>query len=307
MDSKVSSARIFALVLVTTASLQLCEPARAQLPGDPPAAAVRKRTSRPTDQPHRSAPVQDSGILLLQRTGVLHQDIEALNAKLRRLHPHRTTDQLADMLIHQASLRSGLAGAVAALPGIIPFAGVPLRIAAMVPEYLYLFREQAILTLRLAELYGQLPTGPERGQKVLAMLAAATGLPESETTESAFKKVVGLRAVSYAATRGVSSVVARSSLMGGAMASAGIRTTAKAVPFLGIFTSSSLDYVTTRVIGGRVKKLYRQRSGLEAWAPGAAASASSSRSTGPARRHGRLRSRSVPARGMTRLLGATGS
>ena len=304
LQHKTSSARIFSLVLVTAASLQLCGTARAQLPGDPPAAAIRKSTSRPADQPHGSTPDKAWGITLLQRTGVLDQDIEALNAKLRRRHPHRTTDQLADLLIQQAALRSGLAGAVAALPGIIPYAGIPLRIAAMVPEYVYLFREQAILVLRLAELYGNLPAASERGSEILEILASATGLPDSETTAGAYKKVVGLRALAYAATRGVASVVERSSMMRGVMASAGVRTAAKAVPFLGVFTSSGFDYLATRLIGQKVKKLYEQRSCLDVSVAGESQAAPNARAAGspsmsPARR--------APVRGMTDLLGATGS
>lgn len=304
MQRKTSSARMFSLVLATAASLQLCGTARAQLPGDPPAAAIRKSTSRPSDRPHGSTPVQAPGMTLLRRTGVLDQDIEGLNAKLRRLHPDSTTDQLADLLIHQAALRSGMAGAVAALPGIIPYAGIPLRLAAMVPEYIYLFRVQAILSLRLAELYGQLPKGPERGQEILAILAAAAGLPESETTTGAYKKVVGLRALAYAATRGVASVVERSFVVRRVLASAGVRTAAKAVPFLGVFTSSGFDYLATRLIGRKVKEIYEQRSSLDAGVAGESPTSPNARADGspsmsPARR--------VPVRGMTNLLGATGS
>ena len=100
--------------------------------------------------------------------------------KLRAKFPHLSKDQLTDHLIKQSARLTAGVGFVGALPGVFPGAGTATQIAVnvgtMVPDMIFLFKKQATLIFRIAEIYGKDLKEEERVTEALILFGVASGV-----------------------------------------------------------------------------------------------------------------------------------
>lgn len=119
-------------------------------------------------------------VAMLEKLGVLSRDYKELNGKLRTQYPNLSNEELADHLIKQsASLTAGV-GFASALPSIIPGVGTAAKLAvsagSMLPDMIYLFKNQATLIFRIAELYGKDLQDDDRITEALILFGLASGV-----------------------------------------------------------------------------------------------------------------------------------
>jgi len=116
----------------------------------------------------------------LKKTKLLAKDYKQLNNKLREKYPHLSKGQLADYLIKNSAQLTAGVGFVAALPGVFPGAGtaaqVAVNIGTMVPDIIFLFKKQATLIFRIAEIYGKDMQEEERVTEAMILFGVASGV-----------------------------------------------------------------------------------------------------------------------------------
>lgn len=96
---------------------------------------------------------------LVQRTIEQHAPrAQERVARLREEHPEMSNEGVADLLIRDAASQAAAAGALIALPGLVPGPGTALSVAMAGPEIPWLFREQIKLVLEIGTLYGRDPS-----------------------------------------------------------------------------------------------------------------------------------------------------
>ena len=119
-------------------------------------------------------------IAMLEKMGILSKNYKELNDKLRAKFPHLSKDQLTDHLIKQSARLTAGVGFVGALPGVFPGAGTATQIAVnvgtMVPDMIFLFKKQATLIFRIAEIYGKDLKEEERVTEALILFGVASGV-----------------------------------------------------------------------------------------------------------------------------------
>ena len=119
-------------------------------------------------------------ISMLEKLGILSKNYKELNDKLRSKFPHLSKDQLTDHLIKQSARLTAGVGFVGALPGIFPGAGtatqVAVNVGTMVPDMIFLFKQQATLIFRIAEIYGKDLKEEERVTEALILFGVASGV-----------------------------------------------------------------------------------------------------------------------------------
>ena len=207
--------------------------------------ASEERPRRPAaDQPVDDLDQSDWPTRFLRSSGLLDIDAVALNDELRRRYPYHTRDELVDVLVRDASLRSGMIGAVAALPAMVPMAGTSLRIGALIPEFYYVLQEQAKMVMRIAELHGYVPKEEDKVTELLVVMGVSASLANGAEAVETFLEMAAARSLATGAS------------------SAG-RIAAKAIPLIGVATSFGLDYSATRMIGAAARRFYTRRSARE--------------------------------------------
>jgi hypothetical protein len=201
----------------------------------------------------------------LKKAKILDKDFRRQNASLRKTYPNLSAEQLADMLIKESSLKSGAIGAVAAVPGSLPLAGTLVRVGALVPEFYFVFREQARLIFRIADLYGAELDSDEKAMELLLILGASGGVGNFASAAESYLEMRATRALARPEVvaklgRVLARIGARYVLNPKLLASAG----AKLVPVIGIGTSFAINYVMTRGLGRTAKWFYSSRQRTEA-------------------------------------------
>ena len=116
----------------------------------------------------------------LKKTKLLAKDYKQLNDQLRAKFPHLSKGQLADHLIQNSAQLTAGVGFVAALPGVFPGAGTAAQLAVnvgtMVPDIIFLFKKQATLIFRIAEIYGKDMAEEERVTEAMILFGVASGV-----------------------------------------------------------------------------------------------------------------------------------
>ncbi|MBT3785699.1 EcsC family protein [bacterium] len=119
-------------------------------------------------------------IAFLEKTKLLSKNYRELNDKLREKYPHLSPGQLSDYLIKNAARMTMGVGFVAALPGVFPGAGTVAQLAVnvgtMVPDIIFLFKKQATLIFRIAEIYGKDMQEEERVTEAMILFGIASGV-----------------------------------------------------------------------------------------------------------------------------------
>ncbi len=201
-------------------------------------------------------------LAILEKIGIFDHDYRGENEALRRRYPNLSDSELADKLIRDAALKNGLVGAVAAIPGLIPGLGTGARIAALLPEFYFVLREQAQLVFRIADLYGYTLDTQEKVTELLLVMGTSAGIANAaEAVETYLEMKAAKALLSPAGAALITNVLARVGLKISGEAVAGIA--AKAVPIIGIATSFGFDWASTRYIGKAAKEFYERRKDLE--------------------------------------------
>jgi len=212
---------------------------------------------------------------VLDKLGIMKNDYSAKNQKLRAEYPNLSNAELSDVLIKEAArLTAGVGFATnlpGAIPGVGPAASMALSVGGMVPDMIYLFKQQATLIFRIADLYGKDLNADERVTEALILFGVASGVSSAtkaleEYAEKAFTVYLQSQltedAVSGAATRlGSMNPILRdiiSTLLSKEMlSSAGMEKAANnLIPLVGAGISGAMNYVFTRQVGNVAKAFY---------------------------------------------------
>ena len=133
----------------------------------------------------------------LDKLGLLEKNYKELNDKLRAKYPHLTEAELADVLIDRSARLTAGVGFVASLPGVFPGAGTAtqlvVNVSTMIPDLIYLFKHQATLVYRIAELYGKDLKEEDRQTEALILFGIASGVSAaSRALEQSLENKIGI-------------------------------------------------------------------------------------------------------------------
>jgi uncharacterized protein (DUF697 family) len=119
-------------------------------------------------------------LTVLDKLGLESKDYAGMNAKLKEKYPNKTKSQLADILIKQSSWLTAGVGFAADLPKMIPGMGtahtMAVGLSGSMTDMVVLFRQQAILIFRIADLYGMDLTDESRKTEALILFGVASGV-----------------------------------------------------------------------------------------------------------------------------------
>ncbi|PCJ20615.1 MAG: hypothetical protein COB02_03580 [Candidatus Cloacimonadota bacterium] len=219
-------------------------------------------------------------VSMLEKLGLLAKDYPELNNKLRKKYPHLNNDELADYLIKQSARLTAGVGFAAALPGIIPGAGtavqVYVNVGTMIPDMIYLFKKQATLIFRIAELYGKDMDDEDRVTEALILFGVASGVAGASRALEQFMENKIAKYVQQAITqKGLTNIgskiatLAPQNFLGDIirmiakdLLSAGTveKGLTSLIPLVGAGISASMNYIFTKKVGQIAKTFYSDES-----------------------------------------------
>lgn len=216
---------------------------------------------------------------MLEKLGLLAKNYPELNDKLRAKFPHLNKDELADYLIRQSARLTAGVGFAAALPGIIPGAGtaaqVYVNVGTMVPDMIYMFKKEATLIFRLAEIYGKNMEEEERVTEALILFGIASGVTgatraleqfmensiadyvRKSITGDAIKNATTKLATSNNQVKGIIGKVIQDLFAKEILSEAVIeKGVVSLIPLVGAGISGSMNYIFTKKVGQIAKTFY---------------------------------------------------
>ncbi len=216
-------------------------------------------------------------IAMLEKMGILSKNYKELNDKLRSKFPHLSKDQLTDHLIKQSARLTAGVGFVGALPGVFPGAGTATQIAVnvgtMVPDMIFLFKKQATLIFRIAEIYGKDLKEEERVTEALILFGVASGVTAATRALQQYLEngitIYVREKISNAFVAGaVQKVGALNPILGDILETlfakkfiseaAVERGVVGLIPLVGAGVSGSMNYMFTRKVGQVARVFYRE-------------------------------------------------
>ncbi len=216
-------------------------------------------------------------IAMLEKMGILSKNYKELNDKLRSKFPHLSKDQLTDHLINQSARLTAGVGFVGALPGVFPGAGTATQIAVnvgtMVPDMIFLFKKQATLIFRIAEIYGKDLKEEERITEALILFGVASGVSAATRALQQYLEngitIYVREKISQAFVAGaVHKVGALNPILGDILETlfakkfiseaAVERGVVGLIPLVGAGVSGSMNYMFTRKVGQVARVFYRE-------------------------------------------------
>ncbi len=216
-------------------------------------------------------------IAMLEKMGILSKNYKELNDKLRAKFPHLSKDQLTDHLIKQSARLTAGVGFVGALPGVFPGAGTATQIAVnvgtMVPDMIFLFKKQATLIFRIAEIYGKDLKEEERVTEALILFGVASGVSAAtralqQYLENGITIYVREKINNAFLAGAVHKVGALNPILGDILETlfakkfiseaAVERGVVGLIPLVGAGVSGSMNYMFTRKVGQVARVFYRE-------------------------------------------------
>lgn len=216
-------------------------------------------------------------IAMLEKMGILSKNYKELNDKLRAKFPHLSKDQLTDHLINQSARLTAGVGFVGALPGVFPGAGTATQIAVnvgtMVPDMIFLFKKQATLIFRIAEIYGKDLKEEERITEALILFGVASGVSAATRALQQYLEngitIYAREKISKTFVAGaVQKVGALNPILGDILETlfakkfisetAVERGVVGLIPLVGAGVSGSMNYMFTRKVGRVARVFYRE-------------------------------------------------
>jgi uncharacterized protein (DUF697 family) len=216
---------------------------------------------------------------MLEKLGILSKNYKELNDKLRTKYPHLSRDELADHLIKRSAILTGGVGLVSSLPSmIIPGGGaakVAMSVGTMVPDMIYMFKKQATLIFRIAEIYGQDIKEDDRLTEALILFGVASGVSTATKALEKYleqgitiyvKEKISKEAVQRGITRlgtlnpiiqDVLSTLFSKKFISEAQLEGAVTSI---VPFIGAGVSGAMNYVFTKKVGQIAKVFYGDNS-----------------------------------------------
>ena len=153
-------------------------------------------------------------------------------AALRARRPAATTDELANALIRQKSIDTGVVAVLTSAPALIPGIGSALAMTAgLIVDLQKTLQMQKSLVLELADLYDHELTAIDQRNLLMLMAGVDTGNKFAAKAGSE----LAAKATAKLATE------------------AGSRLLVKAIPFAGIATSAGINLVSTYLVGRRTQ------------------------------------------------------
>jgi len=246
-----------------------------RLYGDGGTYGTEEVQSQITDAVQKEVDGEGWFISILEKLGVLTENYKELNDKLRLQYPNLSRAELADILIKQAArLTAGVGFATnlpGAIPGVGPAASMALSVGGMVPDMIYLFKQQATLIFRIADLYGKDMKEAERVTEALILFGVASGVSAAtkaieQYTEKAFTVYVQSKVTEEAVQSTVAKLAAMHPLLRDIITTlvskemitqAGVEKAANSlIPLVGAGISGAMNYVFTRQVGNVAKAFY---------------------------------------------------
>jgi hypothetical protein len=157
---------------------------------------------------------------------------------LRSNEPQSPLEEIAERLIKRHTKNSASMGAITALPANIPVVGTIMSVGGLGVDFLHMVREQLILFLKIAALYGFSPHEMERVDEFVECLAKAEGKTRQGVMGTPLKGKVTRNILSHVGSR----------MMRGRLA--------KVLPILGVLSGSTLNYLSLRKIGRTAIEFY---------------------------------------------------
>ncbi|MCJ8346206.1 EcsC family protein [bacterium] len=220
---------------------------------------------------------------MLKKLGLLAKNYPELNDKLRKKFPHLNNDELADYIIKQSARLTAGVGFAAALPGIVPGAGtaaqVYVNIGTMIPDMIYMFKKEATMIFRLAELYGKSMDEEERVTEALILFGIASGVTgatraleqfmensiatyvqKSITPQAIKMATVNLAKSNLKINRYIAKVI-QDLITKGLLSEAIIeKSIVSLIPLVGAGISGAMNYIFTKKVGQIAKAFYSDES-----------------------------------------------
>jgi uncharacterized protein (DUF697 family) len=211
----------------------------------------------------------------LNKLGLLEKNYKEQNDKLRAKYPHLTEAELADILIDRSARLTAGVGFVASLPGIFPGAGTAtqlvVNVSTMIPDMIYLFKHQATLVYRIAELYGKDLKDEDRQTEALILFGIASGVSAAaRALEQSLENKIGIYIRAKVTTESVRQGIARVGTLHPlvkdilttlfqrkAITEATVeKSLVGLVPLVGAGVSGAMNYMFTQKVGDVAKEFY---------------------------------------------------
>lgn len=212
---------------------------------------------------------------VLEKLGVLNKNYKDLNDQLRAEYPNLSRSELADHLVRQAARLTAGVGFASNLPGAIPGVGsaaqMALSVGGMIPDMIYLFKQQATLIFRIAEIYGKDIKSEERVTEALILFGVASGVSsatkaleqyleksftvylQSKITEEAVQNTVAKLAAMHPLLRDIITTLVSKQMINQAAVE---KAANSLIPLIGAGLNGATNYVFTRQVGRVAKAFY---------------------------------------------------
>ncbi|MEW6425563.1 MAG: hypothetical protein AB1523_12645 [Bacillota bacterium] len=183
------------------------------------------------------------------------REIQGKIKRLKQRHPNLSRPELAGLIIQERAWQCALAGALTAVPAIIPGVGTLIAlfggVAADIMLLTYLLSR---IVLEIAALYGRDLTGPGYQKEAFFafILAAGAGSAGSSLSRAVVAQL---------------SKEAFSALVERLLISLGVRTTARStilrlIPLAGLFLAGGINYWLGKTVGRRALNYYEGHPAL---------------------------------------------
>jgi hypothetical protein len=180
-------------------------------------------------------------------------DKEAIARRVREMKLEHDTEhepRLCFRVVRQAAKRSALLGVASASPALFPGIGTAISVVGIVPEEIYLVRQECTMVLTIAAIYDFDPADSERLYEIVALV----GTP-SRSIEALMTAKADLRLVAAKTVAALSPGAGRMSILGFKTIS---RRTVRRIPALGFFLGAGINFMEVRALGRKACRFYEQ-------------------------------------------------
>ncbi|WP_334109824.1 hypothetical protein [Thermodesulfitimonas autotrophica] len=182
--------------------------------------------------------------------GAIHQRIKELRAQF----PELGREELAWGLIREKCWWCAIAGALTALPAVMPGLGTLIALlSGAAVDITILGFAVTRLVLELATLYGRNPATLEAQREAFMAFALAAGI---HTVNQRLSRLAAAQL-----SRQLTAELTEKLLLGLGVRASQRQLIPRLLPFAGIFVAGIINYFFARAIGAKVLKFYRERNG----------------------------------------------